>query len=72
MRLLEAMIQHGLDCTASHHRRNRRSRLRAARRRAWAVETLEGRALLSSWVEQGPGGLSPKPGPVLMGIVQLA
>src|SRR3954469_14202547 len=63
MRLLEAMIQHGLDRTASHHGRTRRSRLRAARRRAWAVETLEGRTLLSSWVEQGPG-------PILNGDVE--
>src|SRR3954453_7223726 len=36
---------------------------RAARHRAWAVETLEGRTLMSSWVEQGPG-------PILNGDVQ--
>src|SRR5947208_1741506 len=40
-----------------------RSRPRAARRRAWAAETLEGRTLLSSWIEQGPG-------PILNGDVE--
>src|SRR5262249_39652681 len=42
---------------------NRAGRSRAARRRTWAVETLEGRLLLAAWVEQGPG-------PILNGDVE--
>src|SRR4051794_18718416 len=63
MAILGRMTPHASARAVGHSGRTRMDRPRAARRRAWAVEVLEGRLLLAAWVEQGPG-------PILNGDVQ--